>query len=749
MIYVREMIRTPMMVSTVTMTLLLAFLAVPGAALAFSHYIPHDPIYIVGNEKFTAVNGVTGGSGTPSDPFIIEGWEINASSATGIEIRDTTAHFTIRNVSVHSGGSSHFGINLVNVSHGRVENATVMSSWFGIRIDASTNITFAGNTVSSNIQSGLNLRNTSDLIVTDTNSSSNGGSGIYLNEVSNVTIAGNTASANSGSGIETHYSANVTIMDNRASSNGRIGIGAHVSTNVTIMNNTVSSNQRDGIGLQDAPNATVMSNTFTSDGLFIFESLQPSDVSSYTITPDNLVNGKPLYYYKDCSNLDVDGIPVGQLIVANCTNVRAANLEIEDTEAGIELLFVVEAVLTSNRLVNNHYGTWLMLTANVTATGNNFSSNGDAGVSLFVVGNALFTDNRISNNGNGTSLFIAGNVSFTRNDISNNGVGMRAERSFDIHVHRNNFVSNAVQAYDDGGAENSWDDGYPGGGNYWSDYTDGDNCSGPDQDVCPDPDGIGDTPYIIDSDSMDNYPLIELVSQNTPPVASFTVSLSSGDMTATFTVEATSSSDVEDTTAALEVRWDWEDDGSWDTSWSTEKTAQHQYASTGTYTIRLEVRDTGGLTDSVTKQVEVVPSDTTPPRVLHTPPGSVEVGAPIAVTATIMDEGGVDEVLLHYKGVDATTFSSVIMTEVSGDEYATNIPAQERPGLVEYYIVATDFAGNSAREPEGGAHRVDVTEETIPIAIDQILLYTIPPIVVVGAILLYLYKRRKKPPTQP
>ncbi|MCJ2520043.1 MAG: right-handed parallel beta-helix repeat-containing protein [Candidatus Thermoplasmatota archaeon] len=64
-----------------------------------------------------------------------------------------------------------------------------MNRWFGIRLDASTNITFAGNAVSSNIQSGLNLRNTSDLIVTDTNASSNGGSGIYLNEVSNVTIS--------------------------------------------------------------------------------------------------------------------------------------------------------------------------------------------------------------------------------------------------------------------------------------------------------------------------------------------------------------------------------------------------------------------------------------------------------------------------------------------------------------------------------------------------------------------------------
>jgi len=34
-----------------------------------------------------------------------------------------------------------------------------------------------------------------------------------------------------------------------------------------------------------------------------------------------------------------------------------------------------------------------------------------------------------------------------------------------------------------------------------------DNCSGPNQDVCPSPDGIGDTPYMF-SYNQDNYPLM-------------------------------------------------------------------------------------------------------------------------------------------------------------------------------------------------------------------------------------------------
>jgi hypothetical protein len=56
---------------------------------------------------------------------------------------------------------------------------------------------------------------------------------------------------------------------------------------------------------------------------------------------------------------------------------------------------------------------------------------------------------------------------------------------------------------------NAWDDGYPSGGNYWSDYTGVDLRKGPYQNETGS-DGIGDTPYSIDSDNADRYPLMNL-----------------------------------------------------------------------------------------------------------------------------------------------------------------------------------------------------------------------------------------------
>lgn len=65
--------------------------------------------------------------------------------------------------------------------------------------------------------------------------------------------------------------------------------------------------------------------------------------------------------------------------------------------------------------------------------------------------------------------------------------------------------NNAQQVYSHN-VVNVWDDDYPSGGNYWSDYTGVNNFSGPYQNETGS-DGIGDAPYIIDVNNRDQYPL--------------------------------------------------------------------------------------------------------------------------------------------------------------------------------------------------------------------------------------------------
>jgi len=63
---------------------------------------------------------------------------------------------------------------------------------------------------------------------------------------------------------------------------------------------------------------------------------------------------------------------------------------------------------------------------------------------------------------------------------------------------------------------NNWDNGYPSGGNYWSDYNGTDLYGGPYQNITSS-DGIGDTPYIINAKNQDKYPLINLTTTDFMP----------------------------------------------------------------------------------------------------------------------------------------------------------------------------------------------------------------------------------------
>jgi len=72
----------------------------------------------------------------------------------------------------------------------------------------------------------------------------------------------------------------------------------------------------------------------------------------------------------------------------------------------------------------------------------------------------------------------------------------------------NNFVDNTQHVYVAfSGYANHWDDGYPSGGNYWSDYLGMDLNSGPYQNETG-RDGISEIVCTIDADNTDHYPLM-------------------------------------------------------------------------------------------------------------------------------------------------------------------------------------------------------------------------------------------------
>jgi len=103
---------------------------------------------------------------------------------------------------------------------------------------------------------------------------------------------------------------------------------------------------------------------------------------------------------------------------------------------------------------------------------------------------------------NSTKITIENSV------IANNSYGIRLlSGSKNNLVFHNSFINNTMQTYVDTSYTNTWDSGYPSGGNYWSDSIGVDLYWGPHQNRTGS-DGIRDTPHIIDENNQDNYPLM-------------------------------------------------------------------------------------------------------------------------------------------------------------------------------------------------------------------------------------------------
>ena len=130
----------------------------------------HEPIEINGDGDFTAANGVIRGAGTPADPYIISGWEINAETDDGIYIRNTMAHFIIKNVCIHSGSiglGGYYGIFLKNVKNGAIKTSSIYHNLDGIFIYESSDISIQGCSIHRNYGDGIFTRDSDDIVIED------------------------------------------------------------------------------------------------------------------------------------------------------------------------------------------------------------------------------------------------------------------------------------------------------------------------------------------------------------------------------------------------------------------------------------------------------------------------------------------------------------------------------------------------------------------------------------------------------
>lgn len=319
-----------------------------------------------------------------------------------------------------------------------------------------------------------------------------------------------------------------SIRNNQVNLNGFEGIYVgSTSADNFVYNNTVTSN---GYGISlNGPNNTLIENTMSSNqyNLDLENSIQ-------NIDPSNTVNGKPVYFLinqtdmqvpsgagfvaiENSARITVENLTLQEnspdLLVENSSAILVKNLTIQGGE-GIVFNNVSDSIVENVVLSNVSTGVFLDQSQNNVVSRITFDNSahqgpgtGSAGVWLEKSNNNLIADNQLimSQPGQqqGDGIVDSGSVDnvIVANNISYANYAFEIWSSNGSVVYHNNIFDSASRAHTLGSHDVHFDNGYE--GNYWSDYKQ-ENPNATEIEKF----GIWNTYYPASPNFNDNYPLV-------------------------------------------------------------------------------------------------------------------------------------------------------------------------------------------------------------------------------------------------
>jgi parallel beta-helix repeat protein len=242
-------------------------------------------------------------------------------------------------------------------------------------------------------------------------------------------------------GVYLSNSSDSTVVENNVTNTNDGVVLRHFSNHNRILGNNIATSYYAGIDVSESENNTISGNYITNGsfrGIWLIYSSGNWVFENRITRNGNNTEGDSAVWCTDSSG----NVFSGNQITDNAGDGFVIEWESENN------------TVLENNIINNHRGIWCSFGASGNMVSGNTITNNNCGIQIGEAANNVFFHNSFINNINQTAL---------RQD----------------HV-------------------NVWDDGYPSGGNYWSDHP----CSDDDSDA------ICDAPYVLDENNIDNYPIV-------------------------------------------------------------------------------------------------------------------------------------------------------------------------------------------------------------------------------------------------
>jgi parallel beta-helix repeat protein len=396
-----------------------------------------------------------------ADGVTVNGFEITMNSTSSSYSGIVLSNVRDCNISFNKCLDLGNGISLEsNAIYNKISNNICEDNYAsGIRLSYAQYNTIQNNNCSDNWGSGLYLYNSGYNNILNNSCTYNEGNGIYLYQATNNKIQNNSCIGNWNCGVEMYYSSNYNqLLDNRLNNNDNNGLELYSSQNNFIINNSCSNNYEYGfyldysqdniiknnsiisdlyaIFITESPNNILDNNTMIGSGLFIY-GLSFSEYI-HTINTTNLVNGKPLYYYKNDQDI-VTPQNASEVIIVNCQNITVQNLSFNQCGVGVLIAYSNTMIIRNNTFNNINYGCKLKYSSDVEIYNNTFSDIIN-GIDTDYSSRNLFSNNTFSNIQTGFDLLTSDQNKLFNNSITGSIYGMILDDSSYNEITNNTII---------------------------------------------------------------------------------------------------------------------------------------------------------------------------------------------------------------------------------------------------------------------------------------------------------------------